>query len=184
MLISANIGVWVAWQVVNPRFMQNHFAISDYSTVRARRYYTIWTSSVSHKEPIHLLFNCVGIYFFGPFAEAMLGPVGFLGLYAAGAFGAYQSIYHTYRRKYRTLVPVTVGASGAVSAIFTYFICVKPWEPILFWFIPMPAIAAGAIIMFLGSRSSGRGGISHEGHMGGAIAGAAYYFARKLFFKY
>ena len=114
----------------------------------------------------------------------MLGPVAFLGLYAAGAYGAYHGLYATYRKKYRAPIPITVGASGAVSAIFAYFICVKPWEPILFWFIPMPAIAAGAILLFLGTRASGRGGISHEGHLGGAIAGAAYYFARKLFFKF
>jgi membrane associated rhomboid family serine protease len=48
----------------------------------------------------------------------------------------------------------------------------------------MPAILAGMIIMYLGMASGGRGRVSHEGHLGGAAAGAAIFFLRKLLLRY
>jgi membrane associated rhomboid family serine protease len=72
--------------------MTRHFAMSQFNTIKQKRLYTIFTSAVSHEGMLHLIFNCAGIWFFGPFAESMLGAGGMLGLYTAGAIGGFLGI--------------------------------------------------------------------------------------------
>jgi len=182
LLISTNIGVFLAWQVLDPRFMYKHFIMNEINTIRQKKYYTIFTSSFSHTSAMHLFFNMVGLWFFGRHIEMILGPLGLLNLYLTGSLFGYLGVWWEYKRKYwGRPIPNHLGASGATSAIFSYFICGNPWEPVLFFFVPMPAVVAGLIIFFLGSGGY-EGRVSHVGHLGGALGGAIFYFLRRGLF--
>lgn len=140
-----------------------------------KKYYTILTSAFSHQDPLHLLVNMIALWFFGRPIELAIGSARLLYLYLAGAVGGFAGIWWRYKRKYwNAPLPNVLGASGATTAVFAYFICGNPWQPVLFFFVPMPAVVAGIIIFFMGTRGSD-GYISHSGHLGGAVMGGVYY---------
>lgn len=60
------------------------------------------------------------------------------------------------------------------------YACLRPFDPVLLFFIiPMPVIAAvGAFVAYDLYRAvtHRQGNIGSAGHIGGAIAGALYYF--------
>ena len=70
-LMAANCGVWVAWQYVDPWFMQKHFLVSRRTV--ASYPHTLLTASFSHMDGYHLLGNMVTLFFFGP---NVVGAVG------------------------------------------------------------------------------------------------------------
>jgi membrane associated rhomboid family serine protease len=182
MLISTNIGVYIAWQILDSGFMRRNFLLNEYN-LRNGRFYTIVTSAFSHMNLMHLAANMIGLWFFGVPLEAAIGAGGLLAVYMAGAFGSFAALTYQFKgRRYRYALPNVLGASGATSAIFCYFICGNPWQPVLLFFIPMPAILAGLVIFGLGGSISEP--VSHAGHVGGGLAGAAYYFLRKAIIRY
>jgi membrane associated rhomboid family serine protease len=72
-----------------------------------------------------------------------------------------------------------IGASGAVSGVVFGFCLFFPLELLyLFFIVPIPAVlfavgyVVGSIYAFNKNQRAGqRGGIAHEAHIGGAIAG-------------
>src|SRR5690606_17461512 len=79
-----------------------------------RRPWTIVTYAFLHADLFHLLFNMIGLYFFGPRLELMLGSRRFLGLYFTSAVvAALASLL--------TPFAAIVGASGAIFGILMGF---------------------------------------------------------------
>lgn len=164
--------------------MWRHFVLNEYNTIRQRRYYTIFTSAFSHQTPIHLLFNCLGIWFFGPPVEIALGALGLLNLYMLGALGGFLGIWWEFKMRYRNAqIPNVLGASAATTALFMHFAVGNPWAPVYLYFIPMPAILMTIPILAMGIHGSA-GGISHSGHLGGGLAGVLYYAIKRGFFRF
>jgi membrane associated rhomboid family serine protease len=64
--------------------MINNFTLSKY-TLATHHYHTLLTYSFSHNGFFHLLFNMVGLYFFGRFVENSFGSRTLLNLYVLGA---------------------------------------------------------------------------------------------------
>ena len=60
LLISANLGVYFAWQAI-PGFMWNHFIMNEVNTLRNHKYYTIITSPFSHADFLPMIFNNITI---------------------------------------------------------------------------------------------------------------------------
>ncbi len=115
----------------------------------------------------HLLFNMLGLFFFGPRLELELGGQRFLWLYfVSGIMGGVLS----------TLTPFTaiVGASGAVFGVFLGFAYFWPREQIYIWGIfPVEARLLVVIMTLLSlfGGFSGGGGIAHFAHLGGFVGG-------------
>ena len=74
-LLGVNGAVFVAWQVLDTRFMARHFTVSDES-LSAGRLHTLVTSSVSHRDGWHLAGNALSLYFFGRERRALPGQQG------------------------------------------------------------------------------------------------------------
>ena len=75
---------------------------------------------------------------------------------------------------------MSLGASGAVSSILTFFILNFPREIIYVYFIPMPAWVFG--LLFAGysfANMDSHSNIGHAGHVGGMIAGWFYFILTK-----
>jgi len=135
-----------------------------------RRPWTIVTYAFLHADLFHLLFNMIGLYFFGPRLELMLGSRRFLGLYFTSAVvAALASLL--------TPFAAIVGASGAIFGILMGFAKYWPQDRIYVWgVIPIQArwfIVLLAVYSVFGGLASG-GGIAHFAHLGGLVGGWAY----------
>ena len=136
------------------------------------RPWTLFTYMFLHAGLMHLLFNMIGLFFFGPRLEARLGSRGFLGLYfLSGLGGAAFTFVFSFGS------PV-VGASAAVYGIIIGFAMYWPRELIyIYGVIPVQArwLAAFVVAISLYSGISGSdGGTAHFAHLGGLAVGAGY----------
>ena len=129
----------------------------------------------SHAGPVHLLFNMLALYSFAPAALAAVGPAKFLIVYTAAGIGSDLVVFalHKDDPTYRCL-----GASGSVFGIMMAAVVVDPTTAIVFFLVPVPIpgpvfMLGYAIISAYLIAQKHRGGISHEGHLGGAIVGLA-----------
>jgi membrane associated rhomboid family serine protease len=135
------------------------------------RPWTIVTYMFLHGGLWHLLFNMLGLFFFGPRLEVELGGRRFLWLYfVSGIMGAVLSV----------LTPFTaiIGASGAVFGVFLGFAYFWPREQIYVWgIVPVEArllvVIMTALSLFGGFSGDG-GGIAHLAHLGGFVGGFLY----------
>jgi len=136
-----------------------------------QRPWTIITYMFVHAGTTHLLFNMIGLFFFGPRLETRLGGRGFLTLYVvAGIGGALFSF--AFERN----VPI-VGASGAVYGIIAGFAHFWPRDKIYIWAIlPVEAwlLAVFMVLASLWSGITGGGNVAHFAHLGGLALGYGY----------
>lgn len=129
----------------------------------------------SHASILHLAFNMIALYSFAGTVLNAVGPAEFLLIYAVAGFGSDLVVFtlHKDDPAYRCL-----GASGSVFGIMMAAVVLDPTISIAFVFVPIPIpgpvfmLGYAVISIFLIKRAQ-RGGISHEGHLGGAIVALA-----------
>ncbi len=131
----------------------------------------------SHRDFLHLVFNMLGLYFFGREIEALYGPRKLLFLYIAA--GVFAGLLHCI--SWDTMP--TIGASGAVYAVLVLYACHFPHQKILFFFlIPLEVWIVVAVLIgfdlavFLSYEGSD--GVAHLAHLGGALFGYAFFKLR------
>jgi membrane associated rhomboid family serine protease len=167
-LLYANVGVFFL-QLVQPGIER---WLLFYPPWMFTRPWTLVTYMFLHGGLMHILFNMLGLFFFGSQVEARLGGRRFLTLYfISGVSGAVLSYI---------LSPASpiVGASAGVFGVMLAFAKFWPDEVIMIWgIIPVPARVL-VIITTLFAIWSGFGGvgsgIAHFAHLGG-YAGAFLY---------
>jgi len=138
----------------------------------AYRPWTIITYMFLHAGLLHLAFNMIGLYFFGPRLEQRLGGRQFLWLYfLSGMTGAVLSFPFTPN------VPI-VGASGAIFGVLMGFALYWPREKIYIWGVLPIESRVLVIILAILSLSGGFGGsggnVAHFAHLGGFLGGFLY----------
>ena len=120
----------------------------------------------------HLIFNMIGLYFFGPRLEDRLGSKGFLWLYfLSGAGGALFSLIFSP-------LAFVVGASAGVYGVLLGFAMYWPRDLIyIYGVVPVQArwlaVALVAISLYSGITGSS-GGTAHFAHLGGLAVGAGF----------
>lgn len=130
-------------------------------------------SNMAHSGWLHLGFNMFALVSFAGGVFSAVGWPGFVLIYVVAGIGCNLVVYWLRRGdpRYRAL-----GASGSVSGIVAAAVVSDPTISIAFIFVPIPipgpVFLAGyvAISIWLIMRGT-RDGISHEGHLGGALAG-------------
>jgi len=136
------------------------------------RPWTAFTYMFLHAGIGHLLFNMLGLFFFGGRLETKLGARRFLMLYFLSGVGA-----AAFSFLFSWQSPV-VGASGAVYGILAGYAMFWPREKIyIYGVIPVQArvLALILVVVSLYSGVSGSGsGTAHFAHLGGLLVGAAY----------
>ena len=120
-LIVTLIVVWVVQNVlytytsVSVRYpFTEYWALSNHG-LKHGRFWQLITFQFLHAGPWpwHLLFNCLGLYFFGRSVEETLGPKGFLKLYfLSGLLGGLLQILVTWISPIDRDVPVVTPAGG------------------------------------------------------------------------
>lgn len=127
------------------------------------------TSIFLHSGFDHILFNMIALFFFGTYAERLLGQRVFLLLYfASGIVGNFGYML--------TATDPTIPAIGASGAIYGLMGALAVLAPRLMVFIygliPLPMIGAAALYALLDLAGLFvPTGIAHGAHLGGLVAG-------------
>ena len=127
----------------------------------------------SVSDPLHLLFNMLGLYFFGGMLEQLVGARRFLLFYLASiVVGGVAQLALSLALGQGVFV---VGASGAILFLVVAMAVLRPRTPVLMIFVPMQLWVIAVIYVALdlfGLLGSG-GNTAHMVHLGGAAFGFA-----------
>jgi len=187
MLIVANVAAFllqisIDWIAPNSEWMEMYLGLSR-AGIAEGYYWQLLTYMFLHGGWVHLLVNCLGLYFAGREVEIVCGPRHLLGMYFLGglAGGILQLLCVP------SGIPL-VGASAGVCAVLLGFTTMLPELEItalLFFIIPIRMRAKWLGRLVIGSSIffalSGLGGnIGHVAHLGGALLG--WFYVRRLGF--
>ena len=140
------------------------------------RPWTLLSYAFLHHDFLHIFFNMLALFMFGPMVEDRLGGARFARLYAVSALGgAALSL---------ALLPlagdgVIIGASAAVFGVMLAFVLEWPDAPIFVFPLPFPVKAKWLILFFaavnvLPLALQVQDGIAHLAHLGGFAAALLY----------
>ncbi|TFG66211.1 MAG: rhomboid family intramembrane serine protease [Gemmatimonadales bacterium] len=176
-LLVAHFSIYLvmALGLVPPETMVDLFGFSAASILT--RPWGVLTYMFVHGGFMHVLFNMLAVFFFGPPLERAMGGRAFLRYYLiCGAGAALTSILLIQFIG----TPIVIGASGAVFGVMLAFAWRWPDAPIYLWAI-LPVKAKYLVgILGLGSlwatMQAGRNGngVAHWAHLGGRITGIVY----------
>lgn len=150
--------------------------------LRSRKIWQLITFQFLHSVPLpfHVLFNCLGLYFFGRPVEEMLGTKRFLALYfLAGIFGGLLQAGTTVVLPHHFDEPV-VGASAGICGMLAIFCSVHPEQELTTWIYFFPVnVRARSLLIFITLFSLFGTlipflGIAHAAHLGGIMLGVGY----------
>ncbi len=130
-----------------------------------------------HADIGHILFNMIGLWFFGSEMEELYGRAEFLRVYLAMivvaglAWVGYASV--------EQLGGSLEGASGGVVGLVILYVLHFPKRTILIWgVLPVPAWALGVAYVVWDIAGMGQNGnVAHVAHLAGAAFGFVYYQA-------
>src|SRR5216110_152951 len=176
-LFVANLVVFLFQMTifVDPRFLTTF----GFVPLRAlAQPWTFLTYMFLHGGPLHLAFNLIALYVFGPEVEERMGGGPFLGYYLlCGIGGAVLSFVLIQFRP----VELVIGASAAVYGVLLAFAWAAPDRPIYVFPLPEPIPAkwlvtfAVAVSLALAIVPLAPGDkVSHLAHLGGFGAGFLY----------
>ena len=164
-LLLANVVVFLI-TIVNPAVRVEFAFIPALAIYRP---WTIVTYAFLHANMMHIFFNMLMLFFFGPRLEERLGSRTFIWFYVlCGIGGAILSFAFSP-------TAAVVGASGAIFGVVIGFARYWPREDIYIWgILPIQArmlaflmVASSLFAGFTGAQD----GVAHFAHLGGLVTG-------------
>jgi membrane associated rhomboid family serine protease len=147
------------------------------SIKRRGQYYRLVSYGLVHADAQHLLFNMITLFFFGGLSEQLIsqymGPAGYVLFYTAALV---VSILPSYLQNRNNPQYLSLGASGAVSAVLFIYVLLAPWSLIFVFFIPVPAIVFAALYIGYSVYMDRRriDNVNHSAHLVGAVFGMLF----------
>ncbi|MCT2406481.1 rhomboid family intramembrane serine protease [Chryseobacterium antibioticum] len=147
------------------------------SILNRKEYIRLLSSGFLHADIMHLVFNMMTLYFFGPIVIQAFGNIGFAIVYLGSILlGNFLSLYIYQKQPWYS----AVGASGGVSGILFASIAMNPQIGIYIFFIPIPVKGyifgllyfGYSVYMMLNPKQHDN--IGHAAHLGGAFLGLIY----------
>ncbi|MDF1838170.1 MAG: rhomboid family intramembrane serine protease [Planctomycetota bacterium] len=130
----------------------------------------------------HLLFNMLGLYFFGTMVERAVGAKRFAIAYFGAMFAG--GLAHVITGWFGHGSIPALGASGAVLGVLLMAAVMQPNARVIFIIFPMTlktlvmiVVGMDAFALLVAFRDGGSDGVAHWVHLGGAAFG--YFWARK-----
>ena len=183
-LIITNLAVFFGDILLFDNQLGNWGCFTIDTAVGQGRVWEFFTFQFLHANVLHVVFNMLGLFFFGPWAERWWGARRFLAFYllcgAAGAafytLLAWLGILQPIMGESLDVVPL-VGASAGIYGILVGVAVLAPDLRVRLYFPPIEmsmrqlamvvlAIATATVIFGLGNNAGGE-----AGHLGGAILG-------------
>ncbi len=152
-------------QIITPGFQQ---AFQLVPALIFERPWTLVTHMFIHADFIHLFFNMLVLFFFGPELERRAGKKIFLYVYFTAGLIAAIAYSITSKSPY---IPV-VGASGAIMGVFAALAIIAPDIKVYVYFIPMKITHALILFALLDFALLGADDmIAHTAHLSGIFVG-------------
>lgn len=159
--------------------LTNQLALTDATLYEPWNWWKWLTYGFAHGGINHILFNMIGLYFFGSAVERRVGRGEFLRFYliAVVVGGLIWSIRVA-------IVPdlpggaSVIGASGAVTAAVILFCLYYPQATLLLFFVlPIKAWVAGIlfVVLDLVGGMTGKDNVAYDVHLAGAAFALIYY---------
>lgn len=176
-LIALNVGVFLAWRVPQLSRYMNRYALIYKENLQSQL--SLLGAAFSHQNLGHLFVNMFVLQSFGTVLCSVVGVSSFAAMYLNSAvIASFISIALPTVLRSSLAGVASLGASGAVFAVFGAFSYLIPKAGMAFFFVPVPG---GAWVLFLGSVAYNVVGIAlkwgrydYAAHIGGSIAGVAY----------
>jgi membrane associated rhomboid family serine protease len=164
--------------------MQPLYGLGHFSLLLAIRDLELWrviTFQFLHAGPVHLLFNMITLYIFGPMVESYLGSRRFLAFYLLCGIGGPFAYLVLWKARFLIAHPATplVGASAGIFGILMAAARIAPDTALLVYLIvpvklrtlawAMMGIAVYTVLAYGSSARHNAGG--EAAHIGGAIVG-------------
>jgi membrane associated rhomboid family serine protease len=187
-LLILNVAIFLLQYMFHMPFA-DRFALPSHWWTSSFSFWKLFTYMFVHGGPAHLFANMLGLFFIGPTVERTIGSYRFFILYYVsgilGGLGWSMIADPFYIDEYGTqIVPICVGASGAVMGVLGAFGALYPNAKLLLWFV----IPVRAWVLVLGlalwelHETTGEplvGGIANAAHLIGGIAGFSYALSLK-----
>lgn len=170
-LLIANVALFALQSFLSPVLLDLMVFVPRLILTRP---WTLITYMFLHGSWSHLLFNMLGLFFFGSAVEARLGDRRFITLYLiSGVAGAVASLIFTPRA-------AVIGASAGVFGVMMAFAMFWPREKIYIWgVLPVEArvLVVVTTLLALFGGVQGRGNTAHFAHLGGYVGAYIYLWA-------
>ena len=180
LLIIIAVTAIISFIAFNNQQLFEKYKFNVGAILQKKEYIRLLSAGFLHADLMHLLFNMMTLYFFGPIVVEAFGEIGFLLVY----FGSILlgNIFSLYLYKNQPWYSA-IGASGGVSGILFASIAMIPDLGIMFFFIPIPIPGyifgflyfAYSVYMMLNPKQHDN--IGHAAHLGGAFFGLVYAIA-------
>ena len=174
-LLVVNFGIWLVMALgLLPAPVATDLFGFSVATVLTRPWSPL-TYMFVHGGFMHVFFNMIGVFFFGPPLERDMGGRGFIRFYLVCGVGAALTAFLLVQL---IGTPLVIGASGAVFGIMLAFAWKWPEAPIYIWGV-LPVKAKWMVgILGLGAlwatMQAGRSGVAHWAHLGGLVTAFVY----------
>ena len=177
-LILIAVTALVSWMAFNNRKLADRLILWPPAIDRHKQYDRLLTYGFIHADFMHLLFNMVTLFFFGRAIEGLMlrlsGQWWVFPLFYLSALLV--SILPSYLKNQKNPNYLSLGASGAVSAVLFAFVLVSPWSLIFVFFIPAPAVLYAVFYVGYSIWMDKKGGdnVNHSAHLAGAAYGVMF----------
>jgi len=180
-LIGINVVVYLVAQLLSPQQVYTLIAMNPYLVVREHRWWQVFTYMFAHSGIWHLLFNMLGLFFFGVQLERRVGSNEFLLFYLLSGTlaGLFSLLIYWLTGAFNVFL---LGASGAVFAVLLAYATYYPTSRILiFGILPVraPVLVIGyAAIEIFNMFSRNQGNVAHLTHLAGFAFAYLYLIVR------
>lgn len=179
-IIGVNIGVFLI-TILFPE-LKILLSMNVLYVTQKHAFWQFFTYMFVHADFYHLLFNMLGIFFFGMAVERSIGSKEFLLLYLVSGFFCGIISFFFYWATGAYLV-ILLGASGAIYSLLLAYAVVFPNSKIYIWGIlpvPAPILVAAYAGIEIGSQLlfARRGNVAHMTHLAGFAVAWLYFLIR------
>ncbi|KAG5422257.1 hypothetical protein I9W82_001352 [Candida metapsilosis] len=182
-IIALNGAVFLMWRVPQFQRFTMRYAILLKDNIQSP--WTLLWSAFSHQSFAHIFINMLCFQSFAASLVGILGVTNFTIMYLnAAVLSSFASLAIPMFLG-SSLSVASLGASGAIFAVFGCFSFMFPASPVGIFFIPVPG---GAWMLFLGTMVWNAAGcvlrwgtFDYAAHLGGSLVGIAYgyYYNKK-----
>ena len=181
-ILFTNVAMFIL-TIFAPRIVQGFLGLRPAAVLEAAWIWQLVTYMFVHAlDPMHILFNMLGLWMFGVELERRWGTRAFTKYYFIAGIGAGVCVvlasllpFPMARASYA--VP-TIGASGAIFGLMLAWALAFPERHVLFMFVfPLPArvfVAIMAALQLYYTYAATGAGISTFAHLGGLLVGYLY----------
>jgi len=159
---------------IHPLVLLSQGALSKKAVFELGEYFRLLTAVFLHVSLIHVIFNCIGLWYAAHILERLIGHVWFLALFFLGGLGGSLCSLNMHSNEI-----VSAGASGAIMALFASLLMILKVLPLHVPLRDDGRVDALKILVFslVPLSFDGLGfNIDIWGHLGGAITGGLIGF--------